>query len=339
MLSPTLREFFYYNSWAHEKVLASAGPLTDAQLDRKFEMGLGSIRATLFHLWGAERVWLDRWIDPSRAKFPQPEPTISIRELGDRLRGTAAERAAFLADTDINRRITYTNMKGEVSSFVVRDLLLHVCIHATHHRAQIINMLRHVGAELPKPAIDYIFMRIEKPDPTVQFDLSTLREFFRFSDWARARVHTAAAKLSDAQLDQSFEMGVGTLRKTLSHIRDAEQWWLDNWTQGPGRLFPAADENSSVSKLGDQFDETAAKRNDYISKLTDADLHRIVKGTPRPNVVREFPVGVTLLQLCNHSTHHRAQALNMIRRLGGQPPASDYLQSLVPSQSTTGRSS
>jgi len=330
MLPATLREFLFYNSWAHEKTLASAYPLADAQLDRKFAMGAGSIRATLFHLWAAERVWLDRWIDPSKATFPQPELAVTIAELRERLRRVATERMALLADTEIDRRITYTNAKGETHTFVVRDLLLHVCNHATHHRAQAINMLRQVGAELPKPAIDYIFMRIESPDPAVQFDLRTLRDYFKFADWARVRVHAAAEPLSDAQLDQPFEMGVGTLRKTLSHIRDAEQWWLDNWTQGPGRLFPAADELASVQSISAQFDETAAKRNNYIAKLTDGDLNHIVKGTPRPNVVREFPLGVTLLQLCNHSTHHRAQALNMIRRLGGQPPPSDYLQSLKP---------
>ncbi len=330
MLAPTLQEFFIYNTWAHDKVLASAEPLTDAQLDRKFEMGVGSIRATLFHLWGAERVWLDRWIDPSKAKFPQPEPAISIRELRDRLHAVAAERTDFLPKTDVDRTITYKNMRGETATFVVRDLLLHVCNHSTHHRAQAINMLRQVGAELPKPAADYIFMRVEKPDPTTKFDLRTLRDYFKFSDWARVRVHAAAESFSDAQLDQPFEMGVGTLRKTLSHIRDAEQWWLDNWTQGPARLFPPPDEKASVNELGTQFNETAEKRNGYITKLTDADLNRVVKGTPRPNVVREFPLGVTLLQLCNHSTHHRAQALNMIRRLGGQPPACDYLQSLKP---------
>lgn len=330
MLPATLSEYFSYNTWAHQKVLASAEPLNDAQLDRKFEMGVGSIRATLFHLWGAERVWLDRWIDPSSAKFPHPEPGATIRDLRDRLQKVGAERAEFLPEADIDRRITYTNAQGETLTFVLRDLLLHVCNHATHHRAQAINMLRQVGAELPKPAADYIFMRIEKPGSSVQFDLHTLREFFRFSDWARARVHAAAESFADAQLDQPFEMGVGTLRKTLAHIRDAEKWWLDNWTQGPGQLFPAADERSAVATLGAQFDETAAKRNAFLAKLSDADLNRVVKGTPRPNVVREFPLGVTLLQLCNHSTHHRAQALNMIRRLGGRPPTCDYLQSLKP---------
>ena len=325
MLSPTLREFFNYNTWAHDKVLASAEPLTDAQLDRKFEMGAGSIRATLFHLWGAERVWLDRWIDPSKAKFPQPESAVTVRDLRDRLHAVAAERTNFLSETDIDRAITYKNMKGETATFVLRDLLLHVCTHATHHRAQAINMLRQVGAELPKPAADYIFMCIEKPDPITQFDLRTLRDLFKFSDWARVRLHAAAEPISDAQLDQPFEMGVGTLRKTLSHIRDAEQWWLDNWTKGRGPLFPAANEKATVKMLSAEFDETATKRNAYISKLTDADLNRTVKGTPRPNVVREFSLGVTLLQLCNHGTHHRAQALNMIRRLGGQAPTIDYL--------------
>jgi uncharacterized damage-inducible protein DinB len=32
-----------------------------------------------------------------------------------------------------------------------------------------------------------------------------------------------------------------------------------------------------------------------------------------------------LLQLCYHATHHRAQAVNILRRLGTQAPELDYM--------------
>ena len=57
----TLQEFFAFNDWANDKVLSQATGLNDDQTDRPFEMGEGSIRKTLNHLFAAECVWLDRW--------------------------------------------------------------------------------------------------------------------------------------------------------------------------------------------------------------------------------------------------------------------------------------
>ncbi|MCC6360105.1 MAG: hypothetical protein IT450_15280, partial [Phycisphaerales bacterium] len=44
---------------------------------------------------------------------------------------------------------------------------------------------------------------------------------------------------------------------------------------------------------------------------------------PRPDVERVFPLGVTMLQLCCHGTHHRAQCLNMLRHVGATAPPLD----------------
>ena len=63
--------------------------------------------------------------------------------------------------------------------------------------------------------------------------------------------------------------------------------------------------------------------------MTDANLQRIVTATPRPNVHRSFPLGVTMLQLCCHGTHHRAQILNMFRRVGAPVPELDYLDMIA----------
>jgi uncharacterized damage-inducible protein DinB len=147
--------------------------------------------------------------------------------------------------------------------------------------------------------------------------VGTIKAFFAYADWARDRTHDAAAKLSDAQLDKEFEMGMGTLRKTLWHIHAAEQWWQNNW-MGKPEPFPMDKPAVTVAEVRRMFDETAAKRNEYIAKLSDADLTRIVEGKPRPDVVRTFPMGCTMLQLCCHGTHHRAQAVNMLRHVGAE---------------------
>src|SRR5262249_43238231 len=159
-----------------------------------------------------------------------------------------------------------------------RALMLHVCNHGSHHRAQAVNMLRHVGGDVPKPGADYVFMRIEKgPQPSVPIDVRTIRAYYAYADWAKERVHDAAAKLNDARLDRPCEMGLGSLRKTLVHIRDAEKWWLDNWVEGPGCELPPTDDKLPISELRRNFVDVARARNAMLERMSDADLTRMVK--------------------------------------------------------------
>jgi uncharacterized damage-inducible protein DinB len=320
----TIRECFRFSDWAWDRLLAAVAPLTDAQLDQPFEMGPGSLRATLRHLYGAERNWLARWRGCDQPQFPQASELAKPAEFDRAHRALVPERSADVANLDFSQTCTYTNPQGRTYTFALGDVLLHVCNHGIHHRAQAVNMLRRLGQPPLAPGLDYIFMRLDDPVPPA-LDVPTLRAYHIYSDWARNRLHEVARPLTDDQLDRPFDLGVGSLRATLLHIAQAEQWWLDNWTQGSGHLFPPFDERVPVTEITRRFDQTIARRNQMLASITDADLQRIVTATPRPNVQRVFPLGVTMLQLCVHGTHHRAQALNMLRRVSATVPELDFL--------------
>ena len=328
----TIQECFRYNDWARERLLGLVVGLTDSQLDRPFEMGGGSLRTTIYHLWAAEFSWLNRWQPQAGVSYSSECVGEPLAEIARRFRETAAAREAFLTHLDdarLSGMITFRSPKGIVCTFNIGDMMLHVCNHGVHHRAQAINMLRHLGVEIPKPGIDYILWRLQEPaDPPPAIDVDSLRTYYAYADWARTQVHAAAATLSDEQLDRPFEMGMGSLRTTLIHIREAEQWWWQNWTLGPGQAFPAADARLSIAELTRLFDATAAQRDDLLNRITDGELLRPVSASPRPGVTLTFPLGVTMLQLCHHGTHHRAHALNMLRHVGGEVSALDYVAML-----------
>ena len=280
----SLRECFRYNDWARDGLLRLTAGLSDAQLDRPFEMGAGSLRATIYHLWAAEYGWLDRW-QPGRATQYDAEcHGESIAEIGRRFRQTAAARDAFLGGMDDARlaeKITCTSKRWGTANFSFGDMMLHVCNHGAHHRAQAINMLRHLGVAPAKPPLDYIFMKMEPAMAAAPaLDGGTLRAYYAYADWARARVYAVAAKLSDEQLDRPFEIGMGCVRATLGHLRDAEQWWLVNWTRSPDHGFPAVDPRASITELSRRFDHTAAERNELLNHSTDDDLQRLVTAKP-----------------------------------------------------------
>ena len=324
----TLRDLFRHLDWASERVLAAAELLDDARLDRTFDIGPGSLRKTLAHVWVAHWVWLRRIAGEAPPKPPLDIACVPLADLRTFIAESRAARDGALAamnDEDLARELSYTNFRGEPFVARVETILLHVCNHAAHHHAQALNMLRHAG--VAKPAkVDYISMYFEDPSlPPPALSVEVLRDYFAYTDWASARVFDVAQALDDALLDRPFEMGIGSIRKNVVHAYDVDRFWLRNWLAGTGDSpFAKTDVTIPLRDLRARIDETATARNEFLARTTDADLARGVEGMAAPGRVFRFPLGVTMVQLNVHATHHRAQTINMLRQCGETAPATDY---------------
>ena len=318
----TLRALFGHNDWARDRLMEAAVPLGEEKLDEAFKIGPCSLRATLQHVWRADRWWLDCWQGAGDRLGP-PEPNLPLAELHDRFRATADERNEFLDGHDDTERFMYTADTGRVAILPLSDMVLHVCNHGFHHRAQALNMLRHLGGQTPD--LDYLSLKMDpSPQPTASYELDVISEYFKYSDWASEQVLDAAEALNNAELDRPFEMGMGSLRKTLLHVRDAEQWWLENWSDEPAEDFEQLPDSTSIPRLRELAARTATRREKLFTTLGDNDLGRTVHARPGPLVELTFALGDTMVQLCGHGTHHRAQTLNMLRHLGTDLPGLDY---------------
>jgi uncharacterized damage-inducible protein DinB len=152
-----IAELYDYNDWANGRVLHLCDGLADELLDAPREMGFGSLRATLFHILAAERVWLDRWTGRFWKALQIDPAGIPVEQLGTALQEVSRERAALIADEEpagFQRTVIYADSRGTPHAHRIGDLLLHVANHGTHHRAQVVNMLRRSG--VTAPAIDVI---------------------------------------------------------------------------------------------------------------------------------------------------------------------------------------
>lgn len=321
----TLRELFHHFDWASARVRAAAAALPDDKLDGACEMGLGSLRKTLWHIHTAEEAWLRRVAgepvrfapDRDRGSLPILEESMSqTRELRQRLIDP-------LTDEELDGEIKYADGKGNPRSAKLGHILLHVCNHAMHHHAQSLNMLRR--ARVKPPRVDYLFRYYENPDlPAPALSVGQVRDYFRYTDWGRDQVMKLLEEMDDAALDRPFEMGMGSLRKTLLHLHAAEEFWLRNWLGPHDHPFGKADEPLPLKQIRVRFDETAAQRNELLLKKSDADLTEPVAARLPDGRTLKFPLGVTAMQLCGHGTHHRAQVINMLRHCGKPCPATDY---------------
>lgn len=168
--------------------------------------------------------------------------------------------------------------------------------------------------------------------------LPTLRELIAHTDWSNDRLLECAARMGDEQLDRDMQIGPGSLRRTLLHIHSGERVWFLRWRDGmpPSAAaeppWPDESERVTIAELQSRFAQNRRERDAFLDRLheTGADL-------ARPQVYRDSKgrlfrasLGDMIAQGLMHTKHHQPQAVNILRRLGGDGawPELDYMYRL-----------
>ena len=141
-----------HDRWANKHLYQACKALTAEQLNQPFEMGTGSLNANLLHNLGAMRGWTDVLNDtPNRSRLEEESHTLDqIIELHDPI-STAFEQAARSKPFET---IVKRERGGQTYTFTAGGILTHVMTHSMHHRAQCLNMLRHLGIrDLPMSSV------------------------------------------------------------------------------------------------------------------------------------------------------------------------------------------
>ena len=78
------RQLFAYSRWATLRLLDAAEVLAPDELTRDLKSSFPGVLATFVHMFGAERIWLERWKGTSPAGFPDASGLDSVRAIRDR---------------------------------------------------------------------------------------------------------------------------------------------------------------------------------------------------------------------------------------------------------------
>ncbi|MCG3138232.1 MAG: hypothetical protein HJJLKODD_02093 [Phycisphaerae bacterium] len=152
-----------YSDWANLQVLAAATHLSAAQLDQPFEIGMGTLRQTILHLYNGEAVWLKRWQGETETPWPSEDLPTPINALQQQFEALAIRRRQRIETTgfgNMQATIRYRDSRGSLFQTTPKDMVMQMIIHSIHHRAQIVNMLRRLGVGLVE--LDYM-MRVRQP--------------------------------------------------------------------------------------------------------------------------------------------------------------------------------
>jgi uncharacterized damage-inducible protein DinB len=169
-----------------------------------------------------------------------------------------------------------------------------------------------------------------------------LRRLHEHRQWCNRNLLQAARPLSDGQLRQRFDIGQGSVWKSLTHLYGAEYAWLAAIEGNDSPLVPGdapglipgnqegADRLVSLAELESAWSELDERWNRRLRDLTDHDLDAIVykvgfsSGKRQATRCRDV-----LLHVCTHAQYTTAQAVNMLKRLGASPLPEVMLISLA----------
>jgi uncharacterized damage-inducible protein DinB len=136
--------------WADERIHAALRDVGSAVPDTEREYA---------HIIGSEENWL------ARLEGRSPRAAIWPEERGDDLARLVQQTHdgyhSYLAsrtDAELDASVTYTNSAGQTFTGSVREILLHVFLHAQYHRGKVNLMLRQGGFE-PAPSDFIAFSR------------------------------------------------------------------------------------------------------------------------------------------------------------------------------------
>jgi uncharacterized damage-inducible protein DinB len=129
-------------------------------------------------------------------------------------------------------------------------------------------------------------------------------------DWATTQLLELSRDLTDAQLDQEFDIGHQTLRATLEHMIFNVGFWTALMT---GQPVDTQRDDRSLPALIDRHESSYA---------TFATLSRQLRDEQRldDTFVDHYAVrksfGGTILHVALHNAEHRTEALHILERLG-----------------------
>lgn len=132
--------------------------------------------------------------------------------------------------------------------------------------------------------------------------------------WATSQLLELCSTLTDAQLDQEFDIGHRSLRKTLDHMIYVIDFW-SGWMTGrpvdhdrtPQRY------DRSIAALSERHERYQAEFAAVARQVLD---ERRLDHTFVDHYGVRQSMGATIIQLLHHNAQHRSEVRHMLERTG-----------------------
>ena len=150
------------------------------------------------------------------------------------------------------------------------------------------------------------------------------RSIYAYHDWATDQILSAVEGLSQDELVKDLGGSFPTLLGTLGHIARVELLFVRRWRELPA---PQVGETplDSLERIAAAFRQTRTERCEFLRQLQEDALDRTISYVDTRGRSVTLKLWQAVFQGINHSTFHRGQVVEKLRRLGRTPPATDFV--------------
>lgn len=157
-----LTQLAKYNIWANDKFISLLLKQDESLIDTEIVSSFSSIRKTVYHMWSAEDIWLQRlslveqpiWAE---SRFEGDFAT-ACEKWSEASKGLLSFIERQYDDRALEHVLQYYNLKKQHMKLPVYVALTQVLNHGTYHRGQLITMLRQCGVK-KVPSTDFFVFK------------------------------------------------------------------------------------------------------------------------------------------------------------------------------------
>jgi uncharacterized damage-inducible protein DinB len=153
-----LLQYAEYNVWANNKMIEAFLKPEPGFVDHEIISSFPSIRATLYHTWSAEYIWLQRLLLVEKPVWQASDFKGTFEEACNAWKSVSGGLVEFTGqcnDKALTNEVLYHDRAGVSYKTPVYQVLHHVFNHSTYHRGQLVTMLRQLALK-EIPATDFI---------------------------------------------------------------------------------------------------------------------------------------------------------------------------------------
>lgn len=152
-----------------------------------------------------------------------------------------------------------------------------------------------------------------------------LEALYDYSNWANDKLLQVMSQLTPEEFTRPVAGSYGSVRNTLVHVMSAEWGWLDRCGGQERGARLKSDDYPTLESVMSTWTKVEGYVREFLSKLTDADLTRVVEYSPDGVAKRTMPIGDLLQHAAIHGVHHRGQVALLLRLLGHAPGNFDVI--------------
>lgn len=155
--------------------------------------------------------------------------------------------------------------------------------------------------------------------------MKRIQELYEYNRWANARILDAASRLTPEQFTKDLRSSHRSVRDTLAHVMSVELIYFKRWLGTSPKAMLAPSDFPTISLLRARWAEVEREQADFVSNVTEESLKTTIAYVNTKGEAWSYSLWQIMVHVVNHSTYHRGQVTTMLRQLGAEPVATDFL--------------